>query len=443
MALASVLVPAGDGLTSASSSVVTTVQPRKVALIVLENASFHAYLGCGAGAVDPFICASLAVDTAPLHATVIRGGGADHAGYHAGVSGSGGFGTPRQCGDGTSGCFASSAQQYAFLTSGDNCHAGANDGAFNRGGPSLAAGAPDYCGTDIYRQLETAGLSWTDYYEGFASSSQMQANGACRSGFSDSPNEPTQAGHQQYARRHAPATFYADIAGDCNIQGTGNVRDFSLPVGDTGSSSTSLDENRGAFAGMSDGWPSFSVIVPDLCHDGHNAIHACDNHDFHALADTGGTPACRHLAGEPPGTGSEDVAKHGTVDCWLQENLRDIAMDVGPAGVVIITTDEGSGDPQLPMIIVPGEDATGRASALACKGSVPCATSTFYDHGSTIRALEDAFAAQAPTGSIGCWQLSGPLNGSGDTGFGYDNCIHATPLPILLDHGSVVAGAER
>ncbi len=231
----------------------------------------------------------------------------------------------------------------------------------------------------------------------------MHANGDCLSGFSDSPNEPTAVGHQQYARRHAPATFYADVAADCTPNGRRHVRDFPLPVGDTGNSSTSLDENRGAFAGMADGWPAFSVIVPDLCHDGHNAIHACDNNGFHALADAGGSPACHSLAGDPPGTGSEDVAKHGTVDCWLQENLRDIAMDVGPNGVVIITTDEGtSGGAQLPMIIVPGQNGNGIASALSCTDGAPCATSTFYDHGSTIRALEDAFAAQDTTGSIGC-----------------------------------------
>jgi hypothetical protein len=425
--LMTVLVWADNERTSAASG----IQPQKVALVILENASYDRYLSCDAGAVDPFICAHLAVDTAPFHATVVSGGGADHAGYYAGVTGSGGYGTGQHCGDGTSGCFASSAQQYGFMTSGDNCHGGVKDGTFNRGEAALAAGAPDYCGTDIYRQLDDAGLSWTDYYEGFVANAQMHANGDCRSGFSDSPNEHTAMGHQQYARRHAPATFYADVAADCITNGTRHVRDFPLPVGDTGNSSTSLDENRGAFAGMADGWPAFSVIVPDLCHDGHNAIHACDNNGFHALADAGGSPACHSLAGNPPGTGSEEVAKHGTVDCWLQENLRDIAMDVGSNGVVIITTDEGtSGGARLPMIIVPGQNGNGIASALSCKDGAPCATSTFYDHGSTIRALEDAFAAQDTTGSIGCSQLSGPVDGSPDLGFGYDNCIHATPLPI-------------
>ncbi len=433
--LTTVLVGAGAATIPAASAD-AGAQPRKVALVILENASYHQYLSCGSDAVDPFICANLATDTAPFNATVLSGGGADHTGYYAGVSGSGGYGTPRQCGDGTAGCFASSAQQYAFLTSGDNCHGAAKDGAFNRGEPALAAGAPDYCGTDIYRQLDAAGLSWTDYYEGFVANDQMQANGGCLSGFSDSPNEHTDVGHQQYARRHAPATFYADVAADCSTDGTGHVRDFPLPVGDTGASSTSLDQNRGAFAGMADGWPTFSAIVPDLCHDGHNGIGACDNNGFHALADAGGSPACGSLAGNPPGAGSEATAKRGTVDCWLQENLRDIAMDVGPNGVVIITTDEGSGgDTQLPMIIVPGEDANGTASTLSCTDGAACATSTFYDHGSTIRALEDAFAAQDTTGSIGCSQLSGLVNGSPDTGFGYDNCIHATPLPITLTQG--------
>lgn len=190
------------------------------------------------------------------------------------------------------------------------------------------------------------------------------------------------------------------MATDCSTDGTRRVRDFPLPVGDTETRARGLDENRGAFAGMAATWPVFSVIVPDLCHDGHNPIEARDNNGHHALTDAGGSPACQGLAGDPPGTASGDVAKHRTVDCWLQENLHDVAMDVGPNGVVIITTDEGTTDEdRLPMIIVPGEDPSGAGSILVCVDGAPCATSTYYDHGSTILALEDAFAVQDPTGA--------------------------------------------
>lgn len=205
-----------------------------------------------------------------------------------------------------------------------------------------------------------------------------------------------------------------------------------------------MDENRGAFAGMAATWPVFSVIVPDLCHDGHNPIEARDNNGHHALTDAGGSPACQGLAGDPPGTASEDVAKHRTVDCWLQENLHDVAMDVGPNGVVIITTDEGTTDEdRLPMIIVPGEDPSGAGSILVCVDGAPCATSTYYDHGSTILALEDAFAVQDPTGASDAHVYQGrstavPTPGS-------DNCVHAAPLPIALAQGSAIAnpGPDR
>lgn len=254
----------------------TTSQPTKVAVVVLENKSYADITGCNTttfGGVNPDVwtCNHLKTGgSSSLH-------GASMTNMNSGVNGT----------DKTT-----SAKQYAFMTSGDNCRAngfnsgnGAVDGTWNPSGqPALST---TDCGSDIFTQFDGAstGLTWKEYAEGFDSSV------ACSDGASESSTQsvPTM---QNYVRRHSPGTFYTAAYNDC----TGspfNVLPFPLDApGDSGEPLKNADNGNGhPFKIRTGGWQGFSAdlnfVIPNLCHDGANSANQSSAKASCQVNDTG------------------------------------------------------------------------------------------------------------------------------------------------------------
>ncbi len=419
-----------------ASATVTETQPTKVALIILENQSRSQLVNSDGQAAAPFMWDALFNNHQGFNATDIDGAGScrvTNCGYWSGVTGANDgnrTAETKRCGDGTAGCYASSSQQYAFLTSADNCYAGsvgtvgATDGHMNndyRALPptTLIAGSQGggYCGFDVYKQLDDGGLSWHEYDEDNTNTTYAQSHGGyCINGHSES-------GDEQYARKHAPANFYGDISADCSTRAGTKVSAYPGQLTSDGDKPHGLASIQGAFSGVTFG--NFTTIVPNLCHDMHNSTTQCSAAQF---TDSGSSTFCNNL-----NNAASD--KRSPADCWLHDNLRDITKGVGRNGVVIVTYDEGgNGTDQLAMFVVPGEDARSNPATLHCADGTSCANATYYDHASTTKALIDAFAATAgnDTTHFNCNLLSGNSNG-GTNGYGWDNCKDANALPITLD----------
>jgi phosphatidylinositol-3-phosphatase len=204
-------------------------------------------------------------------------------------------------------------------------------------------------------QLDAKGLSWKGYMQDMGKPCRHPAIGQ---------QDPTQSAKvgDQYAARHNPFVYFHSIIDDTARCNAGDVPLESLPV-DLASASTT---------------PSFSLIVPDLCEDGHDA-------------------PC--VDGRPGGLQSADAF----LQRWVPEILAAPAMR---HGMLIVTWDEANlqeasaccGEqtgPNTPMpgIVGPGG---GRTGTIVISPYVQPGTrnQTPYNHYSLLRSVEDLFGLQ-------------------------------------------------
>ncbi len=201
-------------------------------------------------------------------------------------------------------------------------------------GCSYRGGVPTLPG-----QLEAAGLSWRGYMEDEANG-PPGAPRTCR-GPGAGPIDPTQGARRgdQYAARHDPFPYFRSLraARSC----ARNDVDLRRLAGDLRSRATT---------------PSFALIVPNLCNDGHD-------------------DPC--VDGSPGGL--------ARADAWLGREVPRILGSPGfrDGGLLVVTFDEaetgGPGGGQIGAVLV---------SPFIAPGTV---VSTPYDHYSLLRTIEDLF----------------------------------------------------
>lgn len=185
--------------------------------------------------------------------------------------------------------------------------------------------------TSVFDQMAAKGVRWTTYVEDYPGDADV-----C------STVTSSDAAPNNYARKHNPPLLFTSTSSGAAC--TDQVRDFP---GDT------VNDNAGPavnFEGVK--LPSLSIVVPNLCHDMHNSTARCGS------------------AGGGIAAGDE----------WLSSNWRALIDDAGANGIVIVTWDEGSGSPTIPTFLA-GQNLPGVGST----------DGYAYDHGSTLRAIEDAF----------------------------------------------------
>ncbi len=213
-------------------------------------------------------------------------------------------------------------------------------------GQSLMAG-----GRNLADQLEDAGLSWKGYMDAMP--------GPCFHG-DYSPTAPPPDPYQgnstvppayNYADRHNPFLYFADIVGN----------DSRCQAHDVPYSALAADL-------ANDALPAFSFITPDTCHDGHDS--PCADGSAGGLA---------------------------RADLWLSQNVPALLAYLrSHNGLLLITFDEASttdtsgcctGGPGG------GPGAGGRVGLLALSAAVPAGgtVKTKYDHASLLRTIEDSF----------------------------------------------------
>ncbi|HYL05923.1 MAG TPA: alkaline phosphatase family protein [Thermoanaerobaculia bacterium] len=212
-------------------------------------------------------------------------------------------------------------------------------------GQSLMAG-----GRNLADQIEDAGLGWKGYMDAMP--------GPCfHADYSPAaaPPDPYQ-GHStappafNYADRHNPFLYFADVVGD-----DGRCRAHVEPY-------SSLAADLAA-----DSLPAFSFIAPDTCHDGHD--NPCADGSAGGLA---------------------------RADSWLSQNVPALLDYLrSHDGLLLITFDEASGtDTSGCCTGGPGggPGAGGRVGLLALSAAVAGGgvVSTPYDHASLLRTIEDS-----------------------------------------------------
>jgi phosphatidylinositol-3-phosphatase len=188
-------------------------------------------------------------------------------------------------------------------------------------------------------QLEDAGLSWRGYMEDMANGPPGQPR-TCR-GPGTGPIDPTQGARRgdQYAARHDPFPYFRELrkSGSC----ARNDVDYARLARDLRSPTTT---------------PSFALIVPNLCNDGHD---------------------------DPCVDGSKGGLERA--DAWLRREMPRILGSPGfrDRGLLVVTFDEaesgGPGGGQIGAVLV---------SPFIAPGTV---VSTAYDHYSLLRTIEDVF----------------------------------------------------
>ncbi len=226
-----------------------------------------------------------------------------------------------------------SLPNYVWMTAGDACGA-SNDRDWDRTCPNL------------YDQLTQRGIAWTTYAEGYP-------------GDGTSCSLTPLDGSTHYARKHVPSLLFSSTSQDAPCRA--HVRRFpGAPAAD--------GAPIASFGGITP--EPFTVVIPNLCHDLHDAAANCGT--------AGGGPA--------------------GADGWLRLNWEDLVAGAGSRGVVILTWDESDGgDPPIPTFIAGAGITSGQDSAQ-------------YDHASTLRAIEDAFGLPCLAGAcdaaplpIGIW----------------------------------------
>jgi hypothetical protein len=204
-------------------------------------------------------------------------------------------------------------------------------------------------------QLAGSGRSWKGYMEDMGTACRHPSLGAV------DDTQKARVG-DQYAARHNPFVYFAGITGspDC----ARNVVDLGALTSDLAATAST---------------PNFSMITPNLCHDGHDS-------------------PC--VDGEPGGLASADA--------WLKQWVPRITSS--PAftkdGMLVITFDE-SDSPQsdssaccgegpgpnsaLPGITGPGGGRVG-ALVLSPFATGGTTSTTPYNHYSLLASIEDTFA---------------------------------------------------
>lgn len=230
---------------------------------------------------------------------------------------------------------APSLPNYVWMAAGQSCGAAGSDSAWGRTCPS------------VFDQLDRRGLGWTVFAEGYPGGA-----GSCFTGET--------SGVGDYARKHVPPLLFTSTSSGSAC--TDHVRNFP---NDTPADGSAPVDN---FAGVT--LPALTFVIPNLCHDMHDAASAC------------GTAGGGQLGG----------------DRWLQLNWASLVKDAGPNGAVILTWDEGDAFDGHIATFVGGQN-------LAASGS----DGRTFDHSSTLRVIEDAFGLPCLAGAC-----------------------KAAPLPVLL-----------
>ena len=217
-------------------------------------------------------------------------------------------------------------------------------------------------GANVADQLEAAGLGWRQYSDGI-STSCLHASYSPTAGtdpYQGDGASPPPAG-PNYADRHVPFLYYADIVGnDARCQ----AHDVPYPQLSTDIANDTV--------------PAYSFVTPDTCNDGHD--NPC------AGRSTGGLTSA---------------------DAWLSANVPSILSYLqAHNGLLIITTDESStsdtsgcchGGPGG------GPGFGGRVGLLALGPGVKTGqtVSTPYDHASLLRTVEDSFGISSHLNNAG------------------------------------------
>jgi len=212
-------------------------------------------------------------------------------------------------------------------------------------GQSLMAG-----GRNLADQIEDAGLTWKGYMDAMPSPCFHAAYSPTAAPPDPYQGNSTTPPAYDYADRHNPFLYFADIVGN----------DSRCQAHDVPYSQLAAD-----LAG--DSLPAFSFITPDTCHDGHD--NPCADGSAGGLA---------------------------RADLWLSQNVPALlAYVLSHNGLLLITFDEASttdtsgcctGGP------AGGPGAGGRVGLLALSAAVPAGgvVTTPYDHASLLRTIEDS-----------------------------------------------------
>jgi hypothetical protein len=207
-------------------------------------------------------------------------------------------------------------------------------------------------------QLEAKGLTWRQYAEDMASSSTEPKT--CRHPPLNQADQSEGAkATDQFATKHTPFVYFHSIIDRQAFCDT-NVVDLSALPGDLASASTT---------------PSYSLITPDLCSDGHD------------------TPC---VDGRPGGLQSVN----DFLQTWIPQITGSPAYADG--GLLIITFDEASGDatdccgePMSPNTPSNGGSGNGggRVGAVLLSRYIKAGgvNDTPYNHYSLLRSTEDLF----------------------------------------------------
>ena len=214
----------------------------------------------------------------------------------------------------------------------------------------------------IAGQLRARGLSWKGYLEDMGADSVRDNGTACAHPAIGAPDLTQQAtATDQYATRHNPFVYFHSIIDDRASCAARDVPLDRLP-GDLATASST---------------PNLSFIVPDLCHDAHDAT--CPD------GGPGGLPAA---------------------DAFLREWVPLIT--ASPAfrrdGLLIVTFDEAEDDSRACCGEVPGPNTAapgaqsggpggGRVGAVLISRFIRPGTTSGqeYNHYSLLRSVEDLF----------------------------------------------------
>jgi phospholipase C len=205
-------------------------------------------------------------------------------------------------------------------------------------------------GRNLADQIEDAGLTWRGYMDAMPNPCFHADYSATATPPDPYQGNSTKAPAYNYADRHNPFLYFADVVGnDSRCQA--HVEPYSWLAVDL----------------ANDALPAFSFITPDTCHDGHD--NPCADGSAGGLA---------------------------RADLWLSQNVPAL-LDylLSHNGLLLITFDEAaSSDTSGCCTGGPGggPGAGGRVGLLALSRAVPAGgvVSTPYDHASLLRTIEDS-----------------------------------------------------
>lgn len=224
---------------------------------------------------------------------------------------------------------APSLPNYVWMAAGQSCGADGSDSAWDRTCPSL------------FDQMDKRGIGWTVFAEGYPGGA-----GSCFTGVS------SDTASNDYVRKHVPPLLFSSTSAGTAC--TTHVQNFpdDIPADGSAPANNFKDVHL----------PALTFVIPNLCHDMHNAASQC------------GTAQ----GGQPGG------------DLWLSRNWASLLQDAGPRGVVILTWDEGESSSEHIATFIGG-------------APVPNGGGTqdghSYDHSSLLRAIEDALGLPCLSGA--------------------------------------------